>query len=41
VLLLGVALASGLVILILVGVAKRLATRLADRAQSDRRSTRR
>lgn len=40
VLLLGVALASGLVILILVGVAKRLATRLADRARSDRRSTR-
>ncbi len=40
VLLLGGALASGLVMLILVSVAKRLATRLSDRARSDRRSTR-
>jgi len=41
VLLLGVALASGLVMLILVSVARRLAVRLNDRARSDRRSTRR
>jgi hypothetical protein len=40
VLLLGLALSSGLVMLILVSVAKRLAARLADRARSDRRSTR-
>ena len=40
VLLLGVALPSGLVVLVLIHVAKRLATRLADRALSDRRSTR-
>ena len=40
VLLLGVALASGMVMLMLVSVAKRLATRLADRARSEDRSTR-
>jgi hypothetical protein len=40
VLLLGVALASGLVMLILVSVAKRLATRLVDREGSGQRSTR-
>jgi hypothetical protein len=40
VLLLGVALPSGLVVLVLIHVAKRLATRLADRARSDQRSTR-
>lgn len=37
--LLGVALSGGLVMLILVSVAKRLATRLTVRARSDRRST--
>jgi hypothetical protein len=40
VLLLGVALAGGLVMLILVSVAKRLATRLVDHARSEERSTR-
>ncbi len=40
VLLLSVALASGLVILILGSVAKRLADRLTDRARSARRSNR-
>jgi hypothetical protein len=39
-LLLGVALASGLVILILGSVAKRLADRLTDRARSARQSNR-
>ena len=39
-LLLGVALSSGLVMLVLVSVAKRLAARLADRARSGQRSTR-
>jgi hypothetical protein len=40
VLLLGVALASGLVMLVLVIAAKRLAARLATRARSDGRSAR-
>jgi hypothetical protein len=40
VLLLGGALSSGLVMLILVSVAKRLATRLVDHARSEERSTR-
>jgi hypothetical protein len=39
-LLLGAALWGGLVMLILVSVAKRLAARLADREGSDQRSTR-
>lgn len=39
-LLLGVALSSGLVMLVLFTVAKRLAARLAGRARSGRRSTR-
>jgi hypothetical protein len=40
VLLLGGAVAGGLVMLILVSVAKRLATRLVDHARSEERSTR-
>ena len=39
-LLLGVTFSSGLVMLILVGAARRLAPRLTDHARSERRSTR-